>query len=283
MVRKGWRGGQGEAMRISPRYPRRSLLVAALLLCVSAPVAAQDASTASKAADAEVISAQVVSPEAQAVLDRMAAYLQSLPSFSIEAQASRDEVVAYGYKLQNNEHLTLTVQRPNRIRADIDGDIRNRSFLYDGSKFVMYSPDDQAFTSMPATHNLDKLIGGLLDAGVEMPLIDVIYESFHGTLADSVEGGVLVGESNINGVACDQLAFRQASVDWQLWIEKGSRPVPRKVVITTRYEVGDPQYQAVMTWNVQPKIEKTAFTFTPPKGVQEVSFVDAAAVQDGSQ
>jgi hypothetical protein len=261
--------------------PRRTLLVSALLLGLAGPLAAQDQGASTGAANAPV-SDRVVSPEAQAVLDRMTNYLRGLQSFSVESEATRDEVVAFGYKIQNNEHATLVVERPNHIRVDLKGDLRNRSFFYNGKTFVMYSPDDQAYVTTPATDNLDRLIGGLLDAGVEMPLIDVIYQSFAGTLTETVKGGVLVGDSTINGVACDQLAFRQSNVDWQLWVEKGARPVPRKVVITTRYEVGDPQYQSVMTWNVQPKIDKTTFTFTPPKGVEEIPFAEATAVQDGS-
>jgi hypothetical protein len=268
-------------MRMSLVIPRRTLLLSALLLGMAGPLAAQDQGAATQAA-ASAPSDRVVSPEAQAVLDRMTNYLRGLQSFSVESQASRDEVVAFGYKLQNNERSTLIVERPNHIRVDLEGDIRNRKFYYNGKSFVMYSPDDKAYVSTPATDNLDRLIGGLLDAGVEMPLIDVIYQSFAGTLTETVKGGILVGESTINGVVCDQLAFRQANVDWQLWVEKGARPVPRKVVITTRYEVGDPQYQAVMSWNVQPKLDKSTFTFTPPKDVEEIQFADAAAVQGGS-
>ena len=103
----------------------------------------------------------------------------------------------------------------------------------------------------------------------------------HATRAFFVKGGILVGETSINGVLCDHLAFRQSNADWQLWVEKGARPLPRKVVITTRYEVGDPQFQATMTWNVQPRIDKSTFAFTPPSGAEEIPFADAAAVQDG--
>ena len=268
-------------MRMSLGKPRRTLLLSALLLCLTAPLAAQDTATTSQNADASV-SDRVVSPEAQAVLDRMTTYLRGLQRFSVESDATRDEVVAYGYKLQNNEHSTMIVERPNHIRVDLSGDIRNRSFLYNGKSFVMYSPDDKAYIDVPATDNLGQLIGGLLDAGVEMPLIDVLYQSVQGTLTETVKGGILVGESTVNGVLCEQLAFRQSNVDWQLWVEKGARPLPRKVVITTRYQVGDPQYQSIMTWNLKPKIDKSTFTFTPPKDVEEIPFVDAAAVQDGN-
>ena len=267
-------------MRMSLGTPRRTLLLSALLLGMAGPLAAQDAGTTPQAATRSVPD-RMVSPAAQAVLDRMTTYLRGLQRFSVSADATRDEVVAFGYKLQNNEHATLVVERPNQIRVDLDGDIRSRKFYYNGKTFVMYSPEDKAYVDTPATDNLDKLIGGLLDAGVEMPLIDVIYQSFAGTLTEAVRGGILVGESTVNGVLCDQLAFRQANVDWQLWVEKGARPLPRKVVITTRYEVGDPQYQAVMTWNLQPKIDKSTFNFAPPAGVEKIPFADAAAVQDG--
>jgi hypothetical protein len=262
--------------------PRRVLMLSAVLLGMAGPLAAQDAGSTTQTAT-PVVSDRFVSPAARAVLDRMTNYLRGLERFSVTADATRDEVVAFGYKLQNNEHATLVVERPNQIRVDLDGDILSRRFYYNGKMFVMYSPDDKVYINTPASENLDRLIGGLLDAGVEMPLIDVIYQSFAGTLTEAVRGGILVGDSTVNGVACDQLAFRQANVDWQLWVEKGARPLPRKVVITTRYEVGDPQYQAVMTWNLQPKIDKTTFNFTPPAGVEEIPFADAAAVQDGGK
>lgn len=64
-------------------------------------------------------------------------------------------------------------------------------------------------------------------------------------------------------MACDHLAFRQAAIDWQLWVEK-ERALPRKVLITTRYEVGEPQWQATLDWNLAPTIDASTFVFQPP-------------------
>ena len=261
----------------------RSLLLTAILLTLSAPLAAQEGAVAAPSGATEAVPAQVVSPQAQAVLDRMTAYLRGLQTFAIDARSTRDEVVAYGYKLQNNEHSDLVVQRPNKLRADISGDIRNRSIVYDGAKLAMYSPDDAAYVRVGAPDSLEKLIGGLLDAGVEMPMIDVLYQGATGTLTEAVHGGVLVGDSTIDGTACDHLAFRQANVDWQLWVQKGDQPLPRKIVITTRYEVGDPQYQVIMNWNLKPKIDKSTFVFTAPEGTTEVPFSDSAALESDAQ
>lgn len=269
-------------MKLSSTKTRKLVLSAAILLALAAPIAAQEAAAPAASADTAAVSTQVVSPEAQAVLDRMTSYLRGLKTFSIETQASRDEVVALGYKLQNNERSVIVVQRPDKLRADISGDIRNRTLVYDGTQLTMYSPDDAVFTRTDAPETLASLIGILLDIGVEMPLIDVLYQATAGTLTEDVRGGILVGESTIDGVASDHLAFRQANVDWQLWVEQGARPLPRKILITTRYEVGDPQYQAILHWNLKPKINSSTFVFAPPKDATEIPLDTVASTENGA-
>lgn len=264
-------------------HPQRLRFLPALLLAAGMPLLAQDAAptTAEPAAPA-MVPAQRISAEAQAVIDRMTTTLQGLTSYSIEARGSRDEVVAYGYKLQYNESATLTVRRPDRLRAEIRGDLRNRTFVYDGKSLAMYSPEDAAHVRLDAPDTLARLIGGLLDAGVELPLIDVLYQGTAGTLTEGVRTGILVGESSIDGVACDHLAFRQAAIDWQLWVEK-ERALPRKVLITTRYEVGEPQWQATLDWNLAPAIDASTFVFQPPAGSTEVKFSQASAISGQAQ
>lgn len=254
-----------------PMSKVRCTLLPALVLALAAPLAAQEASApvSGPAADTGALP-PAVSPEAQAVLDNMTRYLRGLQAFSIDARASRDEVVALGYKLQHNEHARLVVQRPDRLRADISGDIRNRTIVYSDARLTMYSPDDAAYVQTSAPATLAGLIGTLLDAGVEMPAIDVLYQGMVGTLTQDVRGGVLVGQSMIDGVATDHLAFRQANVDWQLWVDQGAQPLPRKILITTRYEVGDPQYQAVLHWDLKPRINASTFAFTPPAGASQI-------------
>ena len=257
----------------------RTVLLSAMLLALSLPLSAQEPA----GMQADSAGAKMISAEAQAVIDRMSAYLRTLKTFQIESHPSRDEVTALGYKVQHNEHTKITVSQPNKLHSEVTGDIRNRTYIYDGSQLTIYSPEDQVFTRVSGVPNtIPKLVGGLLNAGIEMPMIDVLYQAGAGTLTEAVRGGVLVGETMIDGVACDHLAFRQATIDWQLWVEKGARPLPRKIVITTRYEVGDPQYQAIMRWNLQPKIDASTFVFTPPKGVNEIPFNDPASLKEAT-
>lgn len=249
----------------------------ALLALVVTPVLAQSASEP-ETSRVNLVPAQQISTDAQAVLDRMTATLQGLKSFSVAATGSRDELLPYSYKLQSNESATLVVRRPDRLRAEIRGDLRTRSIVYDGTKLTMYSPQDAAYVRLNAPPTLGALIGGLLDLGVELPLIDVLYHGTTGTLTEGVRTGIWVGETTIDGVACDHLAFRQAAIDWQLWVQKGEKALPRKMLITTRYTVGEPQWQATLDWNLQPTIGDATFRFDPPAGTTEVSFVGTDVV-----
>lgn len=253
------------------RNLRRPLLPVVLLFACSLPALAQDSAPPG----------QEITPEARAVIDRMNAYLKGLQAYSIQAHGTRDEVIAHGYKLQHNESASLLVQRPNQMRAEVSGDLRNRGFYYDGKTLVVSSPDDNAYASTANSQTLGELIGDMLDSGVELPLVDVLYSATAGTLTENVRTGTLVGDADVEGVACDHLAFRQTDADWQLWVEKGARALPRKIVITTRHEVGDPQFSATLTWNTSPKFNKDSFTYTPPKDAKQIPFAQPQAVAAG--
>src|SRR4249919_2735046 len=188
-------------MNTPARTLRRSLLLPALLLGLSMPAFAQDAASANPG--------QSITPEAKAVMDRMNTYLKGLQAYTIQAHGTRDEVIAHGYKLQNNESASLSVQRPNKMRAEVRGDVRDRDFVYDGKTIVIHSPDDNAYATAPATDKLGVLIEDLLQSdSVELPLVDVLYQATAGTLTENVQNGLLVGDSIVEGVLCDHLAFR---------------------------------------------------------------------------
>ena len=248
------------------------LLVSGVLLAVMGPVSAQDTSTSDSNATTVFRPEGVITPEAQAVLSRMQAQFNTMKRFQLSADITRDEVLAFGYKLQNNEKAQMWVDAPKHLRLEVNGDIKNRIYVYDGSQLTMAAPDLNIYATTPAPDTLRELVQILLDNGVEMPLIDMLYQGNAGNLTDDVRVGLVVGDSNVEGVATDHLAFRQPNVDWQLWVEKGAQALPRKLLITTRYAVGDPQYQAIMHWDLTSPIDAKAFVYEPPAGATKIPF-----------
>jgi hypothetical protein len=106
------------------------------------------------------------------------------------------------------------------------------------------------------------------------PVSDLLYKNAYNILMDGVTEGFVVGKAVIEGVRCDHLAFRAPDVDWQIWIQEGAQPLPRKFVITTRDLPNAPQFSVTVTrWNLRPTFGAQTFACTSPAGAKQVDFL----------
>jgi hypothetical protein len=84
--------------------------------------------------------------------------------------------------------------------------------------------------------------------------------------------GTPLGRGVIDGVECEHLAFRELDTDWQIWIEVGARPIPRKYVITSKSVAAAPQYTLrIKDWATDVQANAGTFDFTPPQGASKVA------------
>jgi hypothetical protein len=74
----------------------------------------------------------------------------------------------------------------------------------------------------------------------------------------------------IDGVPTDHFVLREGDIDWQIWIQKGEQPLPRKLVITDRSDPAAPTYSAVLDWNLSPTFAADDFAFKPGKDAKSV-------------
>jgi hypothetical protein len=93
---------------------------------------------------------------------------------------------------------------------------------------------------------------------------------------DDITAATLIGPARVGGVDTDHFALRQAGVDWQIWIERGARPLPRRLVITTTDEPAQPQYSATLVWELGAQTPTSAFTCAPPKGAKRIQLAPVA-------
>jgi len=91
---------------------------------------------------------------------------------------------------------------------------------------------------------------------------------------EDVKSGMVVGSSIVDGVDVHHLAFRGSEVDWQIWIQKGDKPFPRKYLITSKWIAGAPQGTALLSdWNTAVKLDDARFTFSPPPEAHKIGFI----------
>jgi hypothetical protein len=223
-----------------------------------------------------VIPAATVAPAATAALNSMGEYLRTLKTFQVKATISRDIVLLDGQKVQFDGTADLLVQRPNHLRLSMTSDRSDRRFFFDGKTFTLYAPRTSYYATVGAPPTIIQLADTLETRfGIELPLVDL----FRWGTADGIDGQLTsanyVGPSQVEGVTCEQYAFRQNGADWQVWIQSGDFKLPRKVVITTTSDEARPQYSAVYTWNLAPSLDEGAFAFVPGKDDHKIVLADA--------
>jgi hypothetical protein len=218
--------------------------------------------------------ANAVDPASIQALRDMGAYLQTLKRFRVSTELTGERVLADGQKLSHTATADIDVERPSKMRALMHSARSERQIFYDGSTVTLYSPAQKYYSTVEFTGSLGDLINRLRERfGVEVPLSDVFLWGTPAAPLDKIESAMNAGQDYVGEELCDHYAFRQANADWQIWIATGSRPLPRKVVITNRTDEARPQSMSLIEWNVKPAFKDAVFKFAPPKGVTKIDIV----------
>ena len=204
-----------------------------------------------------------IDPQAEKLLKASTSFLASQKQFSVNTRNTIEAVLVSGQKLQFLNQASLVVQRPNKLRAERLGDLVDQIFFYDGKSLTLYNPGDRIFATVEAPGTLEGMLDFARDSlDIVAPASDLIYSNAFDILMQDVTTGFVVGKSMVDGVRCDHLAFRTPHADWQIWIQEGAQPLPRKLVITSMDVVNAPQFTVTMDqWNLAPKTNARMFQF----------------------
>ncbi len=169
----------------------------------------------------------------------------------------------------------MLARAPDGLRVEVVSDTQKRLMLYNGKDFTMYGERIGYYATVPAPPTIAELVERLREKfDIDAPLIDLFYWGTEKSAVKDIKGAMDVGPASVNDITCEQYAFRQDGLDWQIWIQQGQFPLPRKIVITTTTDEARPQYTAVYTWNLTPSFDDGTFTFDPPKDAQRIAIAE---------
>lgn len=219
-----------------------------------------------------------VEARAEQELQKMGEFLAKLPRFALEAEETFDEIPDGQLRRQLTNVRRVALERPNRLAADATGDTLNRAAWYDGRTVTVLDKEHNVYATIDAPATIDATFDKLQDEyGVVLPLADLLHADPHAVLMAGVTYGRYLGIHQAAGVACHHLAFSQDTIEWQIWIDAGDKPLPRKLVISYVQEPGEPQYSAVIRrWTLDARVPEGLFTFEAPEGAQRI---DAQAMK----
>ena len=187
--------------------------------------------------------------QAREALRSMSDYLGSVQEFAMSVEETIDEFIDGGLRVQLSNVRKFGVRRPDRLAGDVQGDTDRRSVWYDGSKVTLFDKVHNVYgvlEGVPAT--IDATLDHLAETyDVVLPVADLLYSDVFKAVQPGIRTGTYAGLHYVGSRKCHHLVFTHEAVDWQIWIDAGAKPVPRKLVITYKLEDGHPQYQAVIT------------------------------------
>ncbi len=219
-----------------------------------------------------VFGAEGIDPEADRILRSMSSYLAGASAFSVTADVDNEIITREGQKLQLSASASMVLKRPAGLYAERKGMFADVALFFDGKTLTLYGKKLNAFAQVAAAGEIDDAIRTLeMETGVDAPGADLLFSDPYAILSAGVEQGTYLGIAYVGGVACHHLAFREAQLDWQLWVQDGDAPLPMKYVITSKWQTAAPQYAVRLhEWNMNPQIDADRFTFTAPQGATKL-------------
>jgi hypothetical protein len=220
-----------------------------------------------------------IEPKADQYLKSMSSYLAGLKMYSFQVEEFIDEVQDDGQKIQLSNQRNLSVIRPDKVFGEDVGDTANSSFYYDGKTVTVLDRAQKTYATEKVPGTIDAMLDDLHERfDTHQTLADFLFADPYKVFTENVESGTYVGLHQVGKVKCHHLAFRQRLLDWQIWIDAGDQPLPRKLLITYKREVDQPQYTALIhRWDVNPELKANLFQFQPPAGVRKVDFLNRHA------
>jgi hypothetical protein len=212
--------------------------------------------------------------DAPQILKKMSDYVSSRQSISLTFNSDIEVITPEIQKIQFASSGKLLLQRPDKLRANRAGGYTDVEIVFDGKTVTVLGKNINAYAQSEVAGNVDKLVDVLRDQySLEFPGADLLLSNPYEVLMADVLEAKHIGQGVVDGIDCEHLAFRNQDTDWQLWVEVGEHPIPRKFIITSKATAAAPQYTLLIKdWKTDADIGADAFAFQPPSDAKKVEF-----------
>jgi len=222
------------------------------------------------------------SGDAAQIVKSMSNYVARQTNLSVVFDSDIEVTTPDKQKIQFSSSGKVLLSRPDKFRATRTGGYVDLEMVFDGTKISLLGKNLNKYVQMQAPGSSEQLVEMLRDRfGLDLPGADLLAPDGYSQLMADVVDAKYIGRGIIDGIECEHVAFRTPDVDWQLWVEVGSRPIPRKYVITSKNVPGSPQYTLrFRDWKSDVKFKAGTFVFKPPARAQQVDIAQMRNIDE---
>lgn len=211
--------------------------------------------------------------KALVILKAMSDYVSNQKTIEITFDSNIEIITPQLEKIQFTNSGKALLSRPNKLHAHRVGGYSEVELFFNGKTVSIFGKSINGYAQFDGPATVDDLIEALRAGhGVALPGSDLLLSNSYDVLIKDVMEAKHIGRGIIDGHECEHLAFRNFETDWQIWVEVGEQPVPRKMVVTSKTINNAPQYTLlVKKWKTDVKPLPEVFSFRPPIGVKKLT------------
>jgi len=234
-----------------------------------------------------------IDPQAQQVVDALAQTLAGADNFATKLEAAIN--ISDGEnKMRIEREIRILAQRPNRLRLSFKTAggpaSEEMQLVSDGEKLTTFLANSNQYVVQETVKSLEGLLEHpilrrvTVDATNGGAILGAIFsENPTDWLLSDVNTVEYLGKVKLDETECHHLQFKQAQLDWQLWVATGPQPVIRQFKPDTdklveqlakqQPQLKDLKFDVVMKcsqWKLDAELKGDTFSFKPPEDAEEV-------------
>lgn len=223
---------------------------------------------------------QAAETDPAVILKQMVDYVDGQKTISFAFDSDIEVVTPNLMKLQFASSGKVLLSRPDKFKVTRTGGYSDIEFVFDGKTASLLGKNIKAYAQLDAPGTSAQLIDRIRsETPLGLPGADLLVGN-EDMVADAYEA-LMIGYGVVDGADCYHLAFRTTDVDWQIWIDAGAKPIPRKYVITTKATTAAPQYSIrIYDWKTDPTVAADTFDFKAPADAKKVNLAELSALDE---
>ena len=225
-------------------------------------------------------SGDVIEKQALDDLKRMSAALSAAKEFTCKSRSTLEvSSRRTGQFITLMGNSEVAVQRPNKLRVIVKGEVPNFDFYYDGTNIAAYAPKNKVYSIAKAPGTIDQMFKTLEEkTGIQFPAADLLSGDPYAELTKGLTSAMVVGKSTVDGVPCEHLAFKSPGVHWEVWVDAGQSALPQRMAVTYADVQNFPRRLVEFSdWNTQPNLTDRDFAFQIPADARQIEFLSPAS------
>ena len=207
-------------------------------------------------------------------LKQMSEKLASAKAFTVHANSFIEVQAVTGQFLTFFTDSEVALQRPNKLRVNVSGDVPGFQLYFDGTKLSAFDPQKKLHSVSDPLATIDEMLDFVLTkAQINFPSADFMYSNPYAVMTKNLTHAIVVGPSMVNGVPCEHFAYMEPGLNWEIWTESGKNALPLRLAMTYKQVPNFPRFLVEYAdWNLNPKLGKDIFVFKAPAGSKLIEF-----------